>query len=105
MIESRPIFLRAHTEHQKKRKGKRHGRAAGNSEVESEIYSQRDEPKWPKYALLIDCETTIDERQALTFGFYRLCRREANGNYECVEEGIFHANDLEETDPEATAIL
>jgi hypothetical protein len=51
------------------------------------------EDKWPLYALIIDCETTIDERQALNFGWYRFCRLEGQG-YVCVEEGIFGANEL-----------
>ena len=42
---------------------------------------------------MIDCETTIDERQALTIGAYRYCRLE-NGVYTCVEEGLLIADDL-----------
>ena len=105
MNESTPIFLRAHTEHGKPKKRKRQGKTTENVDSNPEMYEREDGPKWPKYALVIDTETTIDERQGLTFGFYRLCRLEANGNYECVEEGIFHADDLAETDPEAISIL
>jgi hypothetical protein len=104
MSEGTSIFLRAHTEHQQKQH-KRRGKATVNAEEKAEMYEREDGPKWPKYALVIDCETTIDERQSLTFGFYRLCRLEANGSYVCVEEGIFYADDLPETDPEARSIL
>ena len=42
---------------------------------------------------MIDCETTIDERQALTFAAYRYCRL-VSGVYICVEEGLVFADDL-----------
>jgi len=74
------ILLRAHTELQKKRKGAQ--RKKSNS------------PKWAKYALVFDCETTTDEKQSLTFGSYRLLR-EVNGRYsEIREEGFFYPDDL-----------
>ena len=47
---------------------------------------------YPEYALVFDCETTMDLRntsQALTFGAYRICHRVAGGRYVCVEEGLF----------------
>jgi len=56
--------------------------------------STYDEPKWPEYALVFDTETTLDPReQALLFGFYRVCRLQG-GAYQCVEEGILHADGL-----------
>jgi len=56
--------------------------------------STYDEPKWPEYVLLFDTETTLDPReQSLLFGFYCVCRLLGN-NYECVEEGILHADHL-----------
>jgi hypothetical protein len=57
--------------------------------------STYDEPKWPEYVLLFDTETTLDpQEQSLLFGFYRVCRL-VGGSYECVEEGILHADHLE----------
>ena len=57
--------------------------------------STYDEPKWPEYVLLFDTETTLDpQKQSLVFGFYRVCRL-IGANYECVEEGILHADHLE----------
>ncbi len=54
-----------------------------------------DEPKWPEYVLLFDTETTLDpQEQSLLFGFYRVCRL-VGVCYECVEEGILHADHLE----------
>ncbi len=56
--------------------------------------STYNEPKWPDYATVFDVETTLHPKeQALTFGFYRVCRFQEN-SYVCVEEGILHADDL-----------
>src|SRR5947208_2016175 len=64
------------------------------SEPRPNLVSTYDEPKWPEYALVFDTETTLDPReQALLFGFYRVCRL-LGKSYQCVEEGIFHADDL-----------
>lgn len=56
--------------------------------------SDYNEPKWPEYVLVFDTETTLDPRdQSLVFGFYRVCRLYKN-SYQCIEEGILHADDL-----------
>ncbi len=49
--------------------------------------------KWPELVLVFDTETTVDTRQELTFGNYRLCRL-IDGQYLCYEEGLFYADDL-----------
>jgi hypothetical protein len=55
-----------------------------------------NEPKWPEYAIVFDTETTLDPKeQALIFGWYRVLHLE-DGMYVCVEEGIFHADHLDE---------
>ena len=41
-----------------------------------------------------DTETTIDAKQNLNFGVYQFCEADSNGNYVCLEEGLFHADDL-----------
>ena len=87
MSESRPIFLRAHTE------------LAKQGEKEKRQFNKLVEPRWPEYTLVFDCETTIDELQSLTFGAFRFCKLKANGTYECVQEGLFYADDMAETDP------
>lgn len=51
-----------------------------------------DEPKWPTYALVFDCETRITADLTLSFGFWRFCELR-DGRYVCVEEGIFHDDD------------
>jgi hypothetical protein len=51
-------------------------------------------PKWPDRILIFDTETTIDTRQELTFGAYRLCQL-VDGKYLCSEEGLFHVDDLD----------
>ena len=48
-----------------------------------------DEPKWPRHALVFDCETRITADLTLTFGFWRFCELR-DEKYVCVEEGIFH---------------
>ena len=56
--------------------------------------SSYSEPPWPEYVLVFDTETTLDPKeQSLLFGFYRVCRLQGE-RYDCVEEGIIHADDL-----------
>ena len=52
------------------------------------------EQKWPDQILIFDTETTIDTRQELTFGTYRLCQL-VSDKYVCSEEGLFFADDLD----------
>jgi len=49
--------------------------------------------------LVIDTETTTDPTQALTFGGWIHGRVETDGTVTRLAEGIFHADDLEDTDP------
>src|SRR4051812_25865779 len=87
------VFLRAHTvvnrqQRQKPRRFKRHG------------------PKWPKYVIVIDSETTRDTIQALTFGSARFCRWDPNIKaYVCIEEIYFYADELPEANSEGLACL
>jgi hypothetical protein len=53
--------------------------------------------KWPIYCLVFDTETTVDPKQRLTFGCYRRCQLDSDG-YRCIEEGLFHADDLNRDD-------
>lgn len=48
-----------------------------------------DEPKWPDFALVFDCESRTSADQTLTFGSWRFCELR-NDIYVCTEEGIFH---------------
>jgi hypothetical protein len=77
MIEAKlqDIYVRAHTVslEKKKREGSR----------------QNNEPKWPNYALVFDCESRITADQTLTFGVWRFCELR-NGDYIPLEQGIFH---------------
>jgi hypothetical protein len=52
-------------------------------------------PKWSQHVLVFDTETTTDTSQSLTFGAYRFCRVTPNGAYMCLEEGLFHADDID----------
>jgi hypothetical protein len=80
-MESLPIYLRAHT---------------SVEDLKSKRGNTRRQEKLARYALVFDTETTIDTTQALTFGFYRFCELQPNGDYACLEEGAFHADDLDE---------
>jgi hypothetical protein len=74
------IYLRAHTVPVDKKEAKGARRTV-------------DEPKWSDHALVFDCETRVSADLTLTFGFWRFCELR-NGKYVCVEEGIFHDDDL-----------
>jgi hypothetical protein len=77
MAEVHDIFVRAHTV------------------VPEKKPPQRPAPaKWPDEVLVFDTETTLDTIQRLTFGAYRRCKLGPAG-YECVEEGVFYADDLD----------
>src|SRR5215469_1123998 len=49
-------------------------------------------PKWPEHVLVLDTETTKDDRQKLNFGVYRFCKAAPDGRYTCLEEGLFHGD-------------
>jgi len=89
-MERKTIELRAHTERLRKEK----------SSADDDLLRIVPE-KWPGRALVFDCETTIDQKQSVTFGHYRYCRLRTNA-YQAVQEGFFYANDL---DPKQVAIL
>lgn len=53
-----------------------------------------------RYILLVDSETTTDSKQNLNFGAYQFCERDPTGNFVCLEEGLFYADDLDATQTE-----
>jgi hypothetical protein len=93
------IFLRAHTEVVDKKQ-------ADKEPEPARLVSQLlPENFWAQYALVVDCETTTDECLALVFGAYRFCEASLDGVYSCIEEGLFYADDLPDTDPQAMQTL
>jgi hypothetical protein len=50
--------------------------------------------KWARFALVFDCETTIDIRQDLTFLWWRFCERKED-IYVCQQEGLVYADSLD----------
>ena len=54
---------------------------------------------WPEDVLILDTETTIDAQQRLLFGCWRYGTFGEHGVFECLEEGLFHADDLATMDP------
>ena len=81
--ERHDVYVRAHTPVRERKK-----------------WERRWSPKWPRYCLVFDTETTVDATQKLNFGCYRRCRLEGD-KYLCIEEGLFYADDLPPADIEA----
>src|SRR5579872_514919 len=57
--------------------------------------------KWANFALILDCETTLDIRQELTYLWWRFCELK-NGAYVCQKEGVVYNDHL---DQEAVTII
>lgn len=49
--------------------------------------------------LIFDSETRITPDQTLTFGCWRYCVKTDSGEFNCVDEGLFYADDLPTRDP------
>lgn len=78
MNKPMPIYLRAHTELPVEKRRRR---------------TRKKEPiKYPEHALVFDCETLLDASQALILCGHQICRRDENGRYVCVEEGLVFAD-------------
>ena len=80
--ELAPIFLRAHTRAKVKKKDRGY-----ETEAKPPV-------KWASFALILDCETTIDIRQDLNFLWWRFCELK-DGAYVLQQEGVAHADDLD----------
>ncbi len=87
MPKTHDIFLRAHTVVVEPRPAPRKQPRARRD------HKSRTK-RWPKYALVFDCETRIDNEQKLTFGFYRVLQLK-NDDYVLDEEGAFFDDDLQ----------
>jgi hypothetical protein len=68
--------------------------------------TRRRRPRRPKdqRVLVFDTECTIDAVQGLMLGSYQYYRW-GRGEFRCLEEGLFYADGLPETDPEGYAVL
>jgi hypothetical protein len=99
-----PVAVRAYTEvNMPTRTG-----ARSRSGRRTRSDDQRQVPPWPTSALIFDTETTADEYQRLLFGSFRYCRwrdTSAGAGLETALEGLFYADDLPRSDPEAFAAL
>jgi hypothetical protein len=85
--ELAPIFVRVYSR-------------VRNEKPRKEQWKSHD-PKWANFALVLDCETTIDIRQDLTFLWWRFCELK-DGNYVCQQEGVVYNDHL---DKEAVALI
>jgi hypothetical protein len=81
--ELAPIFVRVHTR----------VRGAKQKEGKGEFKEKALPPKWARFALVLDCETSIDLRQDLTFLWWRFCELKG-GAYVCQQEGVVYADGL-----------
>jgi hypothetical protein len=70
---------------------------------------QRERPPfkggWYRSLLVLDTETTIDPTQRLLFGCYRYLRLFRHEPPRCIEEGLFHADDLATWRSDEMAVL
>jgi len=84
MNETLDLYLRAHTVvlDQAKRRSRRQ-----TTTPLSKL------PKWPDYAVVFGCESRTGISQELTFGFYRILKRDGD-TYVLEEEGGFFDDDL-----------
>jgi hypothetical protein len=77
-----PIYLRVH--------------ARTDQSLRSGALAKLPQERFAPHALMVDTETRLNLRQNLMLGFYRFCEFQ-NGLYVCLEEGIFYADDLDES--------
>src|SRR5258708_2007941 len=96
-----PVFLRAHTELPKRLQKLNAGRASNGATFKQDRFN---EPKWPEHVLVIDTETSIDERQSLTIGVFQFCAL-TTGGYKPVAEGIIYGDNLPQRDPDGFSDL
>src|SRR5450432_1456122 len=85
--EPTPIFVRVHTR--------------VTNEKPRKDYESKSPDKWANYALVFDCETTIDIRQDLNFLWWRFCELK-DDVYVCQQEGLVYADGL---DAESIALI
>ena len=97
--ESLPVALRAFTEITPDPDAEKSARKRGK-------HRRGHAHRQDRYVLVLDTETTTDRAQWLSFGVYRYYRtRRAGGKLVCVDEGIFHDDELPERDPDAHRTL
>lgn len=78
--ETAPIYVRVHTRVRDEKPRR---------------YDEKKRPKkWANFALVLDCETTTDMRQDLTFLWWRFCELK-NEMYVCQQEGLVYADTLD----------
>lgn len=65
---NRTVILRCHTEVAEEPKSD----TKQQNGTQVSWKTRGNQRRWPPFALVFDCETRLDERQSLTFGFARL---------------------------------
>jgi hypothetical protein len=79
-----PVAFRVWTEHPSARDRRRSTAAA----------RRRRRKDDPEHVLIIDTETRVDVGQGLLYGGYWFCATTPDGRLRCLEEGLFHADNL-----------
>jgi hypothetical protein len=78
--EPTPIFVRVHTRVKNEK---------------TRTYNEPNLPdKWAHFAMVLDCETTVDIRQDLNFLWWRFCELKEH-TYVCQQEGVVYADELD----------
>ena len=72
--------------------------------VSERKWKERTPDSMPNTVVVFDTETTTDPSQRLIFGTYRYLLREGD-RFLLLEEGLFHADDLPEWDPDGFELL
>jgi hypothetical protein len=87
------LVLRGHWEAQPPRKKRGKEARSGKHGKKKKSLPRKRPATWSPFALVLDCETRIDQNQSLTFGFFRILES-AHGAYGNVrEEGVFYDPD------------
>ena len=93
------VAVRAHTERIEDRKPRRNTERRGRG----------DWRKLLAHVLIFDTETRIDHYQSLMFGCWRFCEvswdSDRYARLSCLEEGLFYADELPETDPQGFELI
>ncbi len=104
-IDDLQVAVRVYTRQRTDKPLKSRGQQKRKKPTEAVSHSEEaHSAPWPAVVLILDFETTTDPTQRMTFGSYRIGKFHGL-RLRVVEEGLVHADDLLETDPQGLALL